>query len=189
MACKGIDVSKYQGTIDWQRVAAEGIRFAFVRIGWAGYEGGIDEGADPYFDANMKGALAAGLAVGAYVYSYCRSANAARRAAREAAERCRPYRLTMPLALDIEDAATYKGIAKGDSSIIAAAFLDEAAAQGIIRCSTPIPALQTAISIWRSSRAMTCGWRITAGTWGSRGRASGSIRAPARWTASPAGWT
>lgn len=130
MACKGIDVSKYQGAIDWQRVAAEGIKFAFVRIGWAGYEGGIDEGADPHFDANMKGALAAGLAVGAYVYSYCRSANAARRAAREAAERCRPYRLTMPLALDIEDAATYKGIARGDSSIIAAAFLDEAAAQG-----------------------------------------------------------
>ena len=130
MAIKGIDVSKYQGAIDWQRVAAEGIKFAFVRIGWAGYEGGIDEGADPHFDTNMKGALAAGLAVGAYVYSYCRSTNAARRAAREAAERCRPYRLTMPLALDIEDAATYKGIARGDNSIIAAAFLDEVRAQG-----------------------------------------------------------
>ena len=130
MEIKGIDVSKYQGTIDWQRVAASGVRFAFVRVGWAGYEGGIDEGADPCFDRNMKGALAAGLAVGAYVYSYCKSANAARRAAREAAARCRPYRLTMPLAFDIEDAATYKGIAKGDSSMIAAAFLDEAAAQG-----------------------------------------------------------
>lgn len=130
MEIKGIDVSKYQGLIDWEKVAAAGIQFAFVRVGWAGYEGGIDEGADPYFDRNMKGALAAGLAVGAYVYSYCKSANAARRAAREAAARCRPYRLTMPLALDIEDAATYKGIAKGDSSILAAAFLDEAAAQG-----------------------------------------------------------
>lgn len=130
MEQKGIDVSKYQGVIDWQRVAASGVKFAFVRVGWAGYEGGIDEGADPYFDRNMKGALAAGLAVGAYVYSYCRSANAARRAAREAAARCRPYRLTMPLAFDIEDAATYEGIARGDNSIIAAAFLDEAAAQG-----------------------------------------------------------
>ena len=47
MEIKGIDVSKYQGTIDWQRVAASGVRFAFVRVGWAGYEGGIDEGADP----------------------------------------------------------------------------------------------------------------------------------------------
>ena len=131
MEIKGIDVSKYQGAIDWQRVAADGVKFAFIRVGWAGYEGGIDEGADPCFDANMKGALAAGLAVGAYVYSYCRSANAARRAAREAAALCRPYRLTMPLAFDMEDAATYGEYPRGDNSILAAAFLDEAAAQGL----------------------------------------------------------
>ena len=131
MEIKGIDVSKYQGTIDWQRVAADGVKFAFIRVGWAGYEGGIDEGADPCFDANMKGAIAAGIAVGVYVYSYCRSANAARRAAREAAERCRPYRLTMPLAFDMEDAATYGEYPRGDNSILAAAFLDEVRAQGL----------------------------------------------------------
>ena len=130
MELLGIDVSKYQGRIDWRKVAADGIKFAFVRIGWAGYEGGIDEGADPYFDENMAGALDAGLAVGAYVYSYCRSANAARKAAREAARRCKPYRLAMPLAFDIEDAATYGEYPRGDNSILAAAFLDEAAAQG-----------------------------------------------------------
>lgn len=130
MEIKGIDVSKHQGAIDWEKVAAAGIKFAFVRIGWAGYEGGLDEGADPYFDQNMAGAIAAGIPVGAYVYSYCRSASAARRAAREAAARCRPYRLTMPLAFDIENAATYKGIARGDNSILAAAFLDEVRAQG-----------------------------------------------------------
>ena len=130
MECKGIDVSKYQGPIDWEKVAAAGIAFAFVRIGWAGYEGGLDEGADPYFDQNMAGAIAAGIPVGAYVYSYCRSASAARRAAREAAARCRPYRLTMPLAFDIEDAATYGGYPRGDNSMIAAAFLDEVRAQG-----------------------------------------------------------
>lgn len=125
MELKGIDVSKYQGEIDWQRVAASGVQFAFVRVGWAGYEGGIDEGRDPYFAQNMRGALDAGLAVGAYVYSYCKTANAARRAAREAAALLAPYRLTMPVAFDMEDAATYKSISKGDNSIIAAAFLDE----------------------------------------------------------------
>lgn len=130
MEIKGIDVSKYQGTIDWQKVAADGIKFAFIRIGWAGYEGGIDEGADPTFDANMQGAIAAGISVGAYVYGYCRSASAARRAAREAAARCKPYKLTMPLAFDIENAATYGGYPREDNSIIAAAFLDEVRAQG-----------------------------------------------------------
>ena len=71
LVIKGIDVSKYQGTIDWNRVAASGVRFAFVRVGWAGYEGGIDEGADPWFARPMQGPLSGGLAVGSYVYSFC----------------------------------------------------------------------------------------------------------------------
>lgn len=130
MEIKGIDVSKYQGEIDWEQVAASGVQFAFIRVGWAGYEGGIDEGFDPYFDRNMKGAIAAGIPVGAYVYSYCKSAEAARRAAREAAARCAPYHLDWPLAIDIEDAATYKAFSKHDNSVIVAAFLDEARSLG-----------------------------------------------------------
>ena len=131
MEIKGIDVSKYQGSIDWRKVAADGVKFAFIRVGWAGYEGGIDEGFDPTFDRNMQDAIAAGIAVGVYVYAYCKSASAARRAAKEAVERCNPYKLTMPLAFDMEDAETYKGISRGDNSIIAAAFLDEVKAQGL----------------------------------------------------------
>lgn len=130
MELKGIDVSKYQGDIDWRRVAAAGMKFAFVRIGWAGYEGGINEGLDPCFARNTAGAAAAGLAVGAYVYSYCKTPTAARRAAREAAALLAPYRLTMPLAFDIEDAATYKALGRAQSSAVAAAFLDEAKARG-----------------------------------------------------------
>ena len=80
MNLNGIDVSKYQNAIDWPRVAASGVCFVFVRVGWAGYEGGIDEGLDPCFARNMAGAAAAGLAVGAYVYSYCKTPAAARRA-------------------------------------------------------------------------------------------------------------
>lgn len=130
MKQKGIDVSKYQNTIDWPRVAASGVHFAFVRVGWAGYEGGIDEGLDPCFARNMAGAAAAGLAVGAYVYGYCKTPAAARRAAREAAALLAPYRLTMPLAFDIEDAATYKALGRAQSSAVAAAFLEEAKARG-----------------------------------------------------------
>ena len=126
----GIDVSKYQNAIDWPRVAASGVHFAFVRVGWAGYEGGIDEGLDPCFARNMAGAAAAGLAVGAYVYSYCKTPAAAHRAAREAAALLAPYRLTMPLAFDIEDAATYKALGRAQSSAVAAAFLEEAKARG-----------------------------------------------------------
>lgn len=130
MRLKGIDVSKYQNAIDWPRVAASGVCFAFVRVGWAGYEGGIDEGLDPCFARNTAGAAAAGLAVGAYVYSYCKTPAAAHRAAREAAALLAPYRLTMPLAFDIEDAATYKSLGRAYNSAVAAAFLDEVRAAG-----------------------------------------------------------
>lgn len=127
---KGIDVSKYQGSIDWQKVKAAGIEFAFVRIGWAGYEGGIDEGKDPLFDANMRGAAAASIPVGAYVYSYCKTPEAAKRAAKEAAALCAPYRLTMPLVFDLEDSTTYTPLGKAATTAIAEAFLTEAEAAG-----------------------------------------------------------
>lgn len=127
---KGIDVSKYQGSIDWQKVKAAGIEFAFVRVGWAGYEGGIDEGLDATFAANMAGAIAAGIPVGVYVYSYCKTEAAARRAAREAVALCAPYRLTMPLVLDLEDSTTYTPLGRAATTAIAAAFLDEAEKTG-----------------------------------------------------------
>ena len=127
---KGIDVSKYQGVIDWDRVKASGIGFAFIRVGWAGYEGGIDEGKDPTFDTNMRGAIAAGIPVGVYVYSYCKTPAAAQRAAREAIALCKPYKLTMPLVFDLEDSATYAPLGKAAATAVAEAFLSAVEAAG-----------------------------------------------------------
>ncbi len=58
---EGIDVSYYQGTINWSAVASSGIRFAIVRIGDGSY-------SDPRFAANWSGAASAGLIRGAYQY-------------------------------------------------------------------------------------------------------------------------
>ena len=64
----GVDVSAWQGEIDWQKVKGAGIEFAFVRIGYRGYESGkLNE--DEYGIANLDGAAAAGLKVGAYFFS------------------------------------------------------------------------------------------------------------------------
>ena len=65
---EGIDVSKYQGSIDWPQVKAAGYTFALVRLGWANGDGTIV--LDPYFDRNLRGAAAAGLEVGNYLYDY-----------------------------------------------------------------------------------------------------------------------
>lgn len=66
----GIDVSRYQGNVNWTSVAAAGRQFAIVRIG-SSNSGGVY--VDPYFLQNVNGAHAAGLKVGAYYYTYATS--------------------------------------------------------------------------------------------------------------------
>ena len=59
----GIDVSYYQGSIDWNAVKNSGIDFVFVRVGYRGYSNGALK-EDPNAAANINGALTAGLKVG-----------------------------------------------------------------------------------------------------------------------------
>lgn len=64
----GVDVSAYQGDVDWEKVAASGIEFAIIRLGYRGYGSGKlvkDEKAAQ----NLRGARDAGLKVGAYFFS------------------------------------------------------------------------------------------------------------------------
>jgi len=64
----GIDVSDHQGAIDWEAVAADGIDFAMVRLGYRGStEGNIY--MDEEYEANLEGARSAGLLVGVYFFS------------------------------------------------------------------------------------------------------------------------
>ncbi len=65
----GVDVSKFQGDIDWQKVKEQGIEFAFVRVGNRGYgkEGTLN--TDGRYRQNIDGAKAAGISTGVYFYS------------------------------------------------------------------------------------------------------------------------
>lgn len=64
----GIDVSSYQGDIDWQQVAATDIEFVMIRLGYRGYSEGTLN-LDAKFLENLEGAKAAGLKVGVYFFS------------------------------------------------------------------------------------------------------------------------
>lgn len=64
----GIDVSEYQGDIDWEAVKADGIDFAIIRLGFRGSENGALV-LDSRFKENLKGARKAGLDVGVYFFS------------------------------------------------------------------------------------------------------------------------
>lgn len=97
----GIDVSYHQGDIDWERVAADGIDFAMIRIGYRGYEEGVmhrDELADEY----INGARSAGLDVGVYFYSQAVSEEEARQEAVFVCELIKDYEIKYPVVFDWE---------------------------------------------------------------------------------------
>ncbi len=100
----GVDVASFQGDIDWEKVKADGIDFAIVRIGGRGLTvGSIYD--DKKFQQNMEGALAAGLDVGAYFFSQAITVEEAREEAQYVLDKLAPYRhqITMPVVFDWED--------------------------------------------------------------------------------------
>ena len=74
-----------------------------VRAGWCGYDGSIRP--DSLFDANMKGAQAAGLDTGVYLYNYTKTVDAAQTAADNLLKMIAPYRVSYPVAFDMEDSS------------------------------------------------------------------------------------
>ncbi len=96
-AVSGIDVSSYQGAIDWNAVAASGVKFAMIRVGNTKY------GLDKYFTQNVVGANAAGIRVGVYVYSYALNATEAAADAQLAISAMGNLPISFPVAIDIED--------------------------------------------------------------------------------------
>ncbi len=64
----GIDVSKWQGNINWQAVKDSGVEWVIIRAGYRGYSTGVLV-EDPYYRQNIEGALAVGLDVGIYIFS------------------------------------------------------------------------------------------------------------------------
>lgn len=126
----GIDVSKYQGVVDWKQVKAAGYSFAFVRLGYANGDGSIV--TDPYFERNVTGAAAAGLDVGVYLYSYIDSEAHARIAAARMLELLAEHTLTLPVVLDYEHAAKYKEFSRAKNTAICNAFMARIARAGYL---------------------------------------------------------
>lgn len=97
----GIDVSHYQGVIDWQKVKESGVEFVMIRLGYRGYSvGGIME--DPNFAANFQGAKDAGLDVGVYFFSQAVSVEEAVEEAEFVLGKLNGAELQMPIVYDWE---------------------------------------------------------------------------------------
>ncbi|MDE6918273.1 MAG: glycoside hydrolase family 25 protein [Lachnospiraceae bacterium] len=105
---KGIDVSKYQGAIDWAKVKAEGIEYAFIRLGLRGYESGklvLDE----FYDDNMKGANSAGVGAGVYFFTQAVTVEEAKEEAAFVIQNLANYDVSCPVVFDVERIAGGKG--------------------------------------------------------------------------------
>lgn len=100
---KGIDVSVWQGTIEWKTVKAAGIDFAMIRLGRGDTGSGIKR--DTKFRSNAAGAIAAGLDFGVYFYSYAVTVSQAQAEAEFVIAELKGYNgtLTYPIAFDLED--------------------------------------------------------------------------------------
>ena len=97
----GVDVSAFQGKIDWKQVKASGIDFAIIRLGYRGYESGkLVE--DEYARANLKGAKDAGLRVGAYFFSQALSIKETDQEIQFMLSILGDTKLDMPIVLDWE---------------------------------------------------------------------------------------
>ena len=111
----GVDVSSYQGEeIDWAKVAASGIEFVMIRVGYRGYgtEGTLN--LDSCFQKNLAGAKAAGLKVGAYFFSQAINTAEAAQEAQFVLQALAGQALDYPLVYDWEvisaDGARTKGL-------------------------------------------------------------------------------
>jgi len=102
---KGIDVSKFQGKINWKKVANEDIEFAYMRLGYRGYGSGKIV-LDDTFEYNIEKAKAAGLDVGVYFFTEAVNEKEGIEEAEFVLENLKDYKVDLPIVIDVEESAS-----------------------------------------------------------------------------------
>ncbi len=99
----GIDVSKYQASINWTKVKKAGIDYAFIRCGYSGTSAGTLN-RDSYFETNIKNAYNAGVKIGIYYFSQARNTAEALAEANYTLSLINQYKsyITLPVVYDFE---------------------------------------------------------------------------------------
>lgn len=177
MAYKGIDVSVWQGNIDFNKVKASGIDFVIIR---AGYGNG---NKDKWFEENYRKAKAAGLHIGAYWYSYATSAAGAIQEAQSCANVLSGQQLDYPVYFDIEEKSQLSRGKDFCSSLITA-FCTEMERLGYYAgFYTSLSSLNSVVSdavkkrftVWVAQWSSRCGYSGSYGVWqySSKGKVSG----------------
>ncbi|MDO4788812.1 MAG: GH25 family lysozyme [Johnsonella sp.] len=112
---RGIDVSHWQGEIDWKEVAKDDVKFAMIGTGYPNKP-------DPKFHYNAREAAKAGIALGIYIYSYAENVEQAEAEADYVLNLIKDYPVSYPVAYDIEDETAHGKLSKDELSRIILAF-------------------------------------------------------------------
>ncbi|MBO4245208.1 MAG: glycoside hydrolase family 25 protein [Bacilli bacterium] len=127
----GIDVSEWQGEIDFDALKNAGVEFAFVRVGGTK---GIDKEyfLDKQFKRNMEGFNRVGIPVGVYFYSYAATKKSAIKDANWVLEQIKPYKVDLPVVYDWENWSFYNAFNNSFYTLNnnANAFLDTVSKEG-----------------------------------------------------------
>lgn len=102
---KGIDVSKFQGDIDWNKVAKDGVEFAYIRLGYRGYESGklvVDE----KYEKNVTGCSTAGIDTGVYFFTEAVNEKEGIEEAEYVLDQIKDYKIDLPIVIDVEESAS-----------------------------------------------------------------------------------
>lgn len=109
MAKKGIDVSEFQGKIDWAKVKKDGIEFAILR---AGFGMDITSQDDKYIERNIEECERLNIPFGVYLFSYANTVEKARSEAEHTLRLIKGHKLTLGVWYDIEDTNTSGSVSK-----------------------------------------------------------------------------
>ena len=123
---KGIDVSRYQGAINWKAVKQDGIKFTMIGVG---YVINGKEQSDPRFEYNIRNAIQNNVNVGVYIYSHAHNVKEAEKEAAFVLKQIKGYKISYPVAFDIEDEIHMKLTTKQRTDITLA-FLRKIEAAG-----------------------------------------------------------
>lgn len=122
---RGVDISKYQPNVDFNKVKAAGYSFVIIKAGHGKYETQID----PYFEKHYAAAKKAGLQVGAYWYAYAKTVDDAKKEADVFIKALSGKQFEMPVWYDIEERDTFN-TGKTNVSNIATTFCNALEAAG-----------------------------------------------------------
>lgn len=165
-----IDVSKWQGAVNWASVKAAGVRHAMLRAGY----GNSTSQTDPQFRRNVANCELHGVAWGCYWYSYATSPEQARQEARCCLQVIQGLKPTMPVAYDIEYEPCILALDNATRTAMVKAFLEEVEAAGyygILYASTNF--IQTKLNwqelscydVWCAQYGTTCTCPLPYGIW------------------------